>query len=131
MKKPLTKAELFARMERYANDEKKVLSWHYLSELCGYSEKYLRDIFVDKSKPLTEPVQMRVSKALERMSNGDVTVVYWKDKTRELRYNTQPKPRLIKGGKIVMKDGKVQLEMGPINRGDYSMPTLQETLGKK
>lgn len=131
MKKPMTKAELFARMERYANDEKKVLSWHYLSELCGYSEKYLRDIFVDKSKPLTEPVQMRVSKALERMSNGDVTVVYWKDKTRELRYNTQPKPRLIKGGKIVMKNGKVQLEMGPINRGDYSMPTLQETLGKK
>ena len=131
MKKPMTKAELFARMERYANDEKKVLSWYYLSELCGYSEKYLRDIFVDKSKPLTEPVQMRVSKALERMSNGDVTVVYWKDKTRELRYNTQPKPRLIKGGKIVMKNGKVQLEMGPINRGDYSMPTLQETLGKK
>ena len=131
MKKPMTKAELFARMERYANDEKKVLSWHYLSELCGYSEKYLRDIFVDKNKPLTEPVQMRVSKALERMSNGDVTVVYWKDKTRELRYNTQPKPRLIKGGKIVMKNGKVQLEMGPVNRGDYSMPTLQETLGKK
>lgn len=131
MKKPLTKAELYARMERFANDEKRVLSWHYFAELCGYSDGYLRDIFVEKIKPLTEPVQMRVSKALERMSNGDVTVVYWKDKTRELRYNNQPKPRLIKGGKIVMKDGKVQLEMGPINRGDYSRPTLQETLGKK
>jgi hypothetical protein len=131
MKKPMTKAELYARMERFANDEKRVISWPYLGELAGFTEQYLRQIFVDKTKPLTDTVQMRLSKALERVANGDVTLVYFSNQKRELVYNNTPKPRLIKGGKLVMRDGRVQLEMGPVNRGDYSRPTLQETLGKK
>lgn len=129
--KVLSKFELYKRMERFAADDKRLLSWPYFAELAGFDPGYLREIFLYKRSPLTETVQIRVSKALERLEKGEVTLVRWKDNSRELRYNNEAKPRLVKAGKLVMRDGKVQLAMGPVNRGDYSQPTLQEQLGKK
>lgn len=131
MKKPLSKTEIYWQMERFANDEKRSLSWKYFGELAGVDPGHLRDVFIYKKFPLTEIVQMRVSKALERLANGDVSLVRWKDHSRELRYNNTPQPRLVKGNKIVMRDGKLSLSVGPINRNDYSGETLQEQLGKK
>jgi hypothetical protein len=127
----LPKHELYRRMERFAADENRVISWKFLGELAGLNPLHLRNVFVNKTDPLTELVQMRVSKALERIANGDVTVVRWRDGKRELRFNNEPKPRMMRAGKLVMRDGKVQLDMRLQNRGDYSAPTLQEQMGRK
>ena len=131
MKDVLSKAELYRRMERFAADDNRVISWKFLGELAGLNPLHLRNVFVNKTDPLTELVQMRVSKALQRISDGDVTVVRWRDGSRELRFNSQPKPRMMRGGKLVMRDGKVQLDMRLQNRGDYSAQTLQEQMGRK
>lgn len=131
MNQVLSKAELYRRMDRYAADEKRLVSWKFLAELAGYSQEYLRDVFLYKTEPLSETMQMRLSKALERIATGEVTLVQWKDRSRELRYNKEPKPRLVKGAKIQLRDGKLSLSMGPINRGDYSEITLKERLGRK
>lgn len=131
MTEVLSKAELYRRMDRYAADDKRLLSWKFLAELAGYSQEYLRDVFLYKTEPLSETMQIRLSKALDRVAKGEVTLVQWRDRSRELRYNNEPKPRLIKGAKIVLRDGKLGLAMKPINRGDYSEITLKEQLGRK
>ena len=131
MTEVLSKAELYRRMDRYAADDKRLLSWKFLAELAGYSQEYLRDVFLYKKEPLSETMQIRLSKALDRVAKGEVTLVQWRDRSRELRYNNEPKPRLIKGAKIVLRDGKLALAMKPINRGDYSETTLKEQLGRK
>ena len=129
MNKPLPKAELYRRMDRFAADNKKALSWRFLGELAGVDAEHLRNVFVNKSAPLTEYIQIRVSRALERLAAGDVTVMQNRWRERYLEYNSKPKPRMVKDNKLVLRDGKIELQVGVRNRNDYSEPTLQEQMG--
>lgn len=129
MNKPLPKAELYRRMDRFAADNKKALSWKFLGELAGVDAEHLRNIFLNKSVPLTEYVQIRVSRALERLAAGDVTVMQNRWRERYLQYNQTPKPRMVKANQLVLEDGKIGLKVGIKNRNDYSETTLQEQMG--
>lgn len=128
MKKPLPKAELYKRMERFAADKKKALSWEYFSDLAGVDVNHLRNIFINRTAVLTEYVQIRVSKALERLENGDVTLMRNRHSERFLQYNQTPKPRMVKSTDLVLRDGKIELKIGIKNRNDYSEATLGEQL---
>jgi hypothetical protein len=129
MKKPLPKAELYRHMDRFATDNRKALSWRFLGELAGVDAEHLRNVFVNKSVPLTEYVQIRVSRALERLADGDVTVMQNRWRERYLQYNQTPKPRMVKSNQLVLRDGKLELKIGIKNRNDYSEPTLEEQMG--
>lgn len=129
MKPPFTKAELYRHMDHFAADNKKALSWRFLGELAGLDPDHLRNVFLTKSVPLTEYVQIRVSRALQRLADGDVTVMQNRFKERYLQYNQTPKPRMVKENKLVLKDGQIGLKVGIKNRNDYSEATLQEQMG--
>lgn len=130
MKRALPKAEIFRRMERFSRDKNKALSWKHFGELCGVDPAHLREIFVSKSEILTEYVQIRVSRALERLEQGDVTVMVNRDQTRFLQYNNTPRPRLVKTGRILFQDGEIRVQNAITNANDYSHPTLDEQLGE-
>ena len=126
--KATSKAELYRQMARYADDANTPFSWASFAELSGVSASHLRRIFVYKDSPLTEEVQVRVSRAIERMRNGDVTVMYNKDKSRFVKFNPEPKPRVARGYQIKLIGGELRVQPGLVNKNDYSQITLKEQL---
>lgn len=126
--KALSKHELYRQMSRYAEDANTPFSWASFAELSGVSAVHLRNIFIYKTATLTEETQVRVSRALEKMKAGDVTVMYNKDKSRFIKHNTEPKPRVARGYQIKLIDGQLKVKPGLVNRNDYSQITLKEQL---
>lgn len=126
--KALGKAEMYRQMDRFADDPNSPFSWQSFAELSGVSASHLRRVFVYRDAPLTEEVQVRVSRALDRLKAGEVTVMYNKDKTRFVKYHPEPKPRVSRGYKIALIDGRLQVKTGLVNRNDYSQTTLKEQL---
>lgn len=126
--KAMSKAELYRQMDRFADDANSPFSWQSFADVSGVSMQHLRKIFLYKELPLTEEVQIRVSRALERIRAGDVTVMYNKDRTRFVKYNPEPKPRVARGYQIKLIDGQLKVQPGLVNKNDYSQITLKEQL---
>jgi hypothetical protein len=126
--KATSKAELYRQMDRFADDSKSPFSWQAFADVAGVSMRHLRDVFLYKTSPMTEEVQIRVSRALERIRAGDVTVMHNKDLTRFIKYNNEPKPRIARGYQIKLIDGQLKVQPGLVNKNDYSQITLKEQL---
>jgi len=126
----LTKAELYRQMDRYFADKDRTLSLAMFAELAGISESLIKRVFQIKDMPMTEHTQIAVSRALERMTRGDVVMVYNKDKTRFLQYRQVPRPRMGRGVELTVSDGQVRLKPGIRNKSDYSSPSFAEQLKK-
>ena len=124
----LPKAELKRQMKRYHEDPKKALSVAFLSELSGISAQHIRDVFFYDKEPLTEMVQIRMSRALARLAAGEVQIMQNRNNSRFMQYNKENKPRMVKSNEITFKNGQFGLKMGVKNANDYSQPTLAETL---
>lgn len=126
--KATSKAELYRQMGRFAEDDKSPFSWKSFAELSGVSADHLRKIFIYKDVPLTEEVQIRVSRALDKMRNGDVTVMHNRDRSRFIKHNQEPKPRITRGYQIKLIGGQLKVQPGLQNKNDYSQTTLKEQL---
>jgi AraC-like DNA-binding protein len=126
--KALSKAELYRQMTRFSEDPNTPFSWQAIADLCGYDPSHLRKVFIYKDMPLTEELQVRLSRALDKIRRGDVTLMYNKDRTRFLKYNNEPKPRVARGYQINLVGGELKIKPGLVNRNDYSQPTLKEQL---
>jgi len=124
----LPKAELYRRMDRFQADSNSPISWRFLAELVGLNENYLREIFINRNYPISERVQIRVSKALKQIERGDVTIMRDKTNKRFMKFNNTPQPRAARGFQIKMIDGKLGVKTGIINKNDYSQRTLKEDL---
>jgi len=130
MMKVMTKVEIYRQMERFWKDPDKTLSIKMFAELCGLSETLLKRVFYVKDMDMSEHTQISVSRALERMTRGDVVMVYDRKKRRSLFYRQQPKPRLAKSVGLTVNDGKIGLKVGMKNKSDYSKPGFDEQFTK-
>jgi len=130
MIKIMTKAEIYRQMERFWKDPDKTLSIPMFAELSGLSETLLKRVFYVKDMDMSEHTQIAVSRALERMTRGDVVMVYDRKKRRSLFYRQQPKPRLAKSVGLTVNDGKIGLKVGIKNKSDYSKPGFDEQFTK-
>jgi hypothetical protein len=130
MMKIMTKAEIYRQMERFWKDPDKTLSIPMFAELSGLSETLLKRVFYVKDMDMSEHTQIAVSRALERMTRGDVVMVYDRKKRRSLFYRQQPKPRLAKSVGLTVNDGKIGLKVGIKNKSDYSKPGFDEQFTK-
>jgi hypothetical protein len=126
----MSKAEIYRQMERFWKDPDKTLSIKMFAELCGLSEILLRRVFYVKDLDMTEHTQICVSRALERMTRGDVMMVYDKGNRRKLLYRQEPRPRLVKSLGLTLEDGKIALKAGIKNKSDYSKPNFDEQFTK-
>jgi hypothetical protein len=124
--KVLNKAEIYRRMNRFLDDGDKIISVNFFAELCGCSMEAIYKIFKYKTLAMSESMQIRVSKALGRLENGEVRVMRNRDMTRELHYIKKPKPVVDKNCELTFRDGQIGLKIGIKNRGDYSQPTFEE-----
>ena len=126
----LPKAEIYRRMERFWKDPDKTLSITMFAELSGLSASLLRRVFYVKDLDMTEHTQICVSRALERMTRGDVMMVFNRDGTRKLLYRQEPKPRLAKSMSLKLDGGQIGLKVGVRNKSDYSSPSFDEQFRK-
>jgi hypothetical protein len=128
--KIMPKAEIYRQMERFWKDPDKTLSIKMFAEFCGLSESLLKRVFYVKDLDMTEHTQIAVSRALERMTRGDVMMIYDKGNKRRLLYRQEPKPRLAKSMSLVADGGQIGLKVGIKNKSDYSRPDFAEQMKK-
>lgn len=120
--------ELKVLMKRFLADKNRGISVELFADLAGVDHTYIEKVFIYEKVPLTEWMQIRVSKAYIAFTNGEVAVMANKDQTRYVEYRKQPKPRLARSTRIQVENGRIKLNIGIRNRLDYSTPDLDEQL---
>lgn len=128
MKTVLTKRDLYNRMDRLLADPHRPISIKLLSDLAGISDFTIKMVFQSKKIPMSETTQIRMSKALLRLQNGEIEIIENRDRTREVRYVKNPRLRIKRSYGLTVVDGEIKLKIGLKNRTDYSEPTFEELM---
>ena len=124
----IPKKQLKEQVKRFLADENRGISIQMFSDLCGIGRRTLLDVFVYEAYPMSEYMQIRVSKGFQHWQQGHVAIMQNRDQTRYFEYRKQPKPKLTRSTGLHVVNGEIKLKIGIINRSDYSKPTLDEQL---
>ena len=127
----IPKAELLQLVKRFLADPNRAMSIDLFAELAGLSKNTIVNVFQNETHPMTEITQRRVSKAYKSVVNGEVIVMQNKDKTRFIQYRKEPQLRLVKSNRISLVNGNLKVQLGVVNRNDYSRQNLDEQLRRK
>lgn len=128
MTKIMLKKDLFRQIKRFLLDEKRGISVKLFADVCGLHEDTLENVFLKEVYPMTEYVQIRVSKGYNAWRNGEIAVMQNRDKSRFVEYRKEAKPRLSRGLGVQFVNGEVKLKIGLKNRYDYSELDIDEQL---
>lgn len=131
MMQVIPKAELLQLVKRFLADPNRAMSIDLFAELAGLSKNTIVNVFQNETHPMTEITQRRVSKAYKSVVNGEVIVMQNKDKTRFIQYRKKPQLRLVKSNRISLVNGNLKVQLGVVNRNDYSRQNLDEQLRRK
>lgn len=126
--RPFSKEELKRIIVRFAADKNRGISLEHFCEIAGVDLRDFRKAFLEDKLNISEMVQIRVSKAMRAYMRGDIVVYKHWDRTKTVEYRKEPKPAFRKNlGFTLTKDG-VRLNIGLVNRRDYTQPTFLEHL---
>ena len=129
--RPYSKEILKKIIRRFAADKRRGLSLEHFAEIAGVDYRDFRKAFLEDKLNISEAMQIRVSKAYRAFERGDIVVWQNWDRTRTVDYRTTPKPAFKKNlGFTLTKDG-VKLNIGLVNRRDYTRPTFAEQFDLK
>lgn len=131
MMEVIPKAELLQLVKRFLSDPNKAMSLDLFAELAGLSKNTIVNVFQNQTHPMTEITQRRVSKAYKSVVNGEVMVMQNRDKTRFVQYRKKPELRLVRSNRISLVNGNLKVQLGVVNRNDYSRQSLDEQLRRK
>lgn len=121
-----SKEELLRIIKRFAADKRRGISLEHFCEIAGVDLRDFRKAFLQETLNISEVMQIRVSKAMRSWERGDLVIYQHWDRTKSVEYRSKPKPVFRKNlGFEVTKDG-VKLNIGLVNRRDYTQPTLAE-----
>ena len=124
----IPKKQLLIEVKRFIKDKERGISLKLFAELCGIDKTHLLDVFFHRSHPLTEYIQIRVSKGYKAWKNGEVAVMQRQDKTRYVEYRRKPIPRVVNSAGLQVVNGAIKIRLGVRNLGDYSGENLDEQL---
>lgn len=128
MTKIYPKTELFRLMERFYADKERGISIKLFCELCGIGVQTWKDVFVYNKQPLSERMQIRVSKGYNEWLQGRVRIMQNHDQTRFVDYRKEAKPPLMASTALQLTPDGFKVRVGMVNRHDYSQPDLDEAL---
>lgn len=126
----MPKAELLKTIKKMMQDGDRGISIRNFAELAGLSERYLWDVFVYETAPMTEITQRRVTNAYNAWKNGYVAIMREKDNRIYPDYRREARPRAYKGMKIDLKNGQIGIKVGVFNRCNYDEMTLEDLFKK-
>ena len=125
--RPLSKSELKRQIKRFADDKDRGISLALFAELAGISKSMLEAVFIYDKEPLSEQIQRRVNKAYADWKAGKVKVMRLNRK-KWVEYRREVQPPMFKSTKLVLTNEGFKVNVGPVNRHDYSKPTLDEQM---
>lgn len=123
----LPKAELKILVKRLLLDKKKAIPTRLFAELCGISRYHLHETFVLETRPISEVVQRRVSRAYCLWRDGKVRVMVHYGR-KYLEFRKEPKQIAVRGYGLQATSDGIKLKIGIKNRLDYSDYRLDETI---
>jgi hypothetical protein len=124
----IPKKQLLTEVKRFIKDKDRGISLALFAELCGIHKTHLLDVFFYRCHPLTEYIQIRVSKGYTAWKNGEVAIMQRQDKTRYVEYRRAAKPRTVNSAGLQVVNGAIKIKLGVRNLGDYSGADLDEQL---
>ena len=124
----IPKKELKRIIKRFFEDHERGISIKLFAEVAGVDFYHLRDVFLYEKHPLTEYVQVRVSRAFHEWKAGRIRVMENPDRTRFTEYRREERPRLKRAYGLTAGPDGIRLKIGIKNRADYSDLTLEEQL---
>lgn len=122
------KKQLLSQIKRFIKDQDRGISIKLFAELCGIDRVHLLEVFYYRTHPLTEYVQIRVSKGYEAWKKGEVAIMQNQDRTKFVEYRRQAKPAMARTTGLHLVNGEIKIKVGIRNRSDYSEPDLDEQL---
>lgn len=97
----LTREDINRRIQNMRATGYEVMPLYLFLELAGTHRRDFQDVFVYKTRPMTNLEQKRYSRALILMENGEVRATMNFGKMRaELKFTKEPQPRL--GRKVLL-----------------------------
>lgn len=126
----MPKAELLKTINKMLLDSERGISIDNFAELAGISISLMREVFINKTMPMSETTQRRVTNAYNAWKNGYVAVMRNRDKTVYPDYRREARPRAYRGMKIDLKNGQIGLKIGVFNRCNYDELTLEDLFKK-
>lgn len=124
----IPKLELKRLMRRFILDKDRGISLKLFSNHAGLSEAHFYDVFKYLTEPLTEMMQIRVSKAYQEYCRGELAIMQNRDNTRFVQYRKEAKPQFEKTTKLELVDGRIQIKLGIKPKYEYNDLTLDEQL---
>ena len=125
---PLSKKQLLAEIQRFCADKDRGISLTHFCEICGISEETLKCVFIRQTDSMSEYVQVRVNKGYAEWKAGNVRVMVRPDKTKFVEYRKRRLPPILPDMRLQVSDGQLKLRIGPKNRHDYSVASLDGQL---
>jgi hypothetical protein len=126
----MPKRELRVVMKRFLKDYARGISIPLFADLAGVSLDHLKAVFLYETEPVTEYMQIRVSKAYHAWKNGEIAIMQNKDKSKYLEYRREAKPVMQRTTGLQVINGQIKMKIGISNKYDYSAKPLDEQLGK-
>jgi len=123
----MTKVEIRKAIERFRDDEGRVLSEALFCELAGIGLKTFRQVFGDGTN-MSVQTQLRVERALKALERGEVRIMQGKGGVRTVEYRREPRPDIRRGYGLQVRNGKIGLKIGVENANCYTAPTLRDQL---
>ena len=127
----LPKHELLRIMQRFLDDPTRAISIAMFAQLAGLSTETIKEVFINEAYPMSEMVQIRVSKAYKAWLNGEVAVIRNPNGTKYVEYRKTPRQALKKELGLKLVDGKFKIKLGVRPKYDYSGLTLVEQIEGK
>jgi hypothetical protein len=116
----LTKKQLMVEMKLFVEDKDRGISINNFCEIVGISSRLFTYVFCELKFPMTEETQRKVNRAYNHWKEGRLRVM--KKHTNETYpdYRKEPVQPLVHVTRIQPTAGGFKVQVGAINRHDYS-----------
>jgi hypothetical protein len=121
-----TKSELMTLIRRFIRNKDRGISIKLFCQAAGLDKFHFMDIFWYRTVPLTEKMQIRVSKAYEAWRDGKLSIMQNRNRTKYVDYRETPQPRVLPTTRLEMINGNIKIKVGMRNIDDYSQPPILE-----
>lgn len=123
--------ELLVRMKRFLADRKRGISTVLFAELAGVSDRMLLQVFKEERFPISEQMQIRVSRALLAWERGEYEVAKGYGQVKYLVPRKVAKPAFRRFMGLKVENGQIRIDCGVRRRIDTSRMTFREQMSKR
>lgn len=124
--KAYTKRELMTLIRRFIRNKDRGISIALFSDAAGLNKSHFMDIFWYRTMPLTEKMQLRVSRAYDAWKDGKIAIMQNRDTSKFVTFRENPQPRILPSANLQMINGQIKIRVGMRNIDDYSQPPILE-----